>query len=260
MLAAVSIVVMPVASAGEDLATPLNLHAAERCERHPSAGFRLIYAHPVDASSRFQLLSGALVNAARRASSFVAASTPASPKRVRLVCGITEVALRAPANAADAFLSIRDQLLVRGYDDRDRKYVVWWDGPSPYACGEGSLVDDDRRDPRVNLNNEGPGFALVYRPSGSTFCDWTAVLHEMLHTLGAVQASAPHGTATGHCTDGDDVMCRRDVAGPEIDPVCASALFLDCRSDDYFSEAPAPGSYLATHWNVARSSWLADLG
>ncbi len=34
----------------------------------------------------------------------------------------------------------------------------------------------------------------------------------------------------------------------------------DCGRDDYFNPAPAPGSYLATHWNTYDSSFMAPCG
>jgi hypothetical protein len=34
----------------------------------------------------------------------------------------------------------------------------------------------------------------------------------------------------------------------------------DCGRDDYFNPSPAPGSYLATHWNTYDSAFLASCG
>jgi hypothetical protein len=34
----------------------------------------------------------------------------------------------------------------------------------------------------------------------------------------------------------------------------------DCGRDDYFSPSPAPGSYLATHWNTYDNAFLAPCG
>src|SRR5262249_10572725 len=86
--------------------------------------------------------------------------------------------------------------------------------------------------------------------------------HELGHTLGAVQLSAPHSNGAGHCTDEADRLCQNDdppalpttsvCTGPNDDDL------LDCNNDDYFNAHPAAGSYLDTHWNLARSGFLAS--
>ncbi|MDA0181978.1 hypothetical protein OJ997_16865 [Solirubrobacter phytolaccae] len=112
---------------------------------------------------------------------------------------------------------------------------------------------------------EAPGAgALGFWPEG--------FLHEITHTLGAVQWGAPHSTqprgqqnpAYGHCWQGVDVMCYAEDQGAasqlvnECGPVPgAITVSFDCGRDDYFSPAPAPGSYLATHWNTYDSAFLA---
>jgi len=97
-------------------------------------------------------------------------------------------------------------------------------------------------------------------------------LHEITHTLGAVQWGAPHSTqpagqqnpAYGHCWQGVDVMCYAEDQGAasqlvnDCGPVAgAITVSFDCGRDDYFSPAPAPGSYLATHWNTYDSAFMA---
>ncbi len=89
-------------------------------------------------------------------------------------------------------------------------------------------------------------------------------LHELFHTLGAVQPTAPNGTAGFHCTDEHDVLCYDDGSlnpGQSLVQRCGYADDrepLDCGGDDYFSVQPAPGSYLATRWNTARSMQLFE--
>jgi hypothetical protein len=98
-------------------------------------------------------------------------------------------------------------------------------------------------------------------------------LHEITHTLGAVQWGAPHSTqpagqqnpAYGHCWQGADVMCYAEDQGAasqlvnECAPVPgAITLSFDCGRDDYFSPAPPPGSYLASHWNTYDSAFMAS--
>lgn len=81
-------------------------------------------------------------------------------------------------------------------------------------------------------------------------------VHEVLHTLGSVNTSAPNSNGLGHCRDEDDIMCYPE-GGVETFGRCATGIeLLDCGSDDYFNARPAAGSYLSTHWNTANSRYL----
>jgi hypothetical protein len=64
-----------------------------------------------------------------------------------------------------------------------------------------------------------------------------------MHTLAAVEASAPHSTRNSHCTDEYDAMCYQDSSSGTMTYPCPSAheWLLDCNHDDYFSTAPAAG-------------------
>jgi hypothetical protein len=96
------------------------------------------------------------------------------------------------------------------------------------------------------------------------------VLHEVLHTLGAVQPSAPHFSGGAHCYELFDVMCYTpkddrtdpepylndcDISGDPPNP----GKPLDCGGDDYFNASPAPGTYLAAHWNLYNSAFLCQV-
>jgi hypothetical protein len=158
------------------------------------------------------------------------------------------------AQIADSDLMIA-ALQVKGYDRTDRKYVVWYDHP---GCGlaYGSAFDD--RPGPGNSHNGGPGYATV----GTECWTWHATAHELLHTLGAVQRSAPHATANSHCWDDEDIMCYDDGSIPDppgrLRVTCPHAPenHIDCNGDDYFNVSAPAGSYLATHWNVANSLFL----
>ncbi|MGW6931944.1 ricin-type beta-trefoil lectin domain protein [Lentzea sp. NPDC054927] len=164
-----------------------------------------------------------------------------------------------PQSAMSSPSAVADQLAARGYNRTDRKYLFWHDSG---GCGVAWGAPGDDRPGADNGYNSGPSYAAV----GTGCWTWQASGHELLHTLGAVQRSAPHSTAFGHCWDDQDIMCYNDGGIPNppggLVNVCPGAPEnqLDCGGDDYFHTNPAAGSYLATHWNVARSQFLTASG
>ena len=152
-------------------------------------------------------------------------------------------------------------------------------GSYDYGLGENVLGTVGDRRGSGNVHNRG-GFASVLfsrdglaAPGAGARSWWPeGFLHEISHNLGAVQWSAPHSTQPagstlagyGHCWQGADVMCYLEGPGaahamqydcPRVGGAIPQAY--DCGRDDYFNPAPPAGSYLATHWNVYDSAFLA---
>lgn len=162
---------------------------------------------------------------------------------------------------------MQDMLGAMGVAD-GTNLVVFADGlgSGDGVVGESTWEDDDNPDPRANRANQGNQAAMLYgddaygdmRYGGSA-----SLVHEMTHSLGSVNKSAPNATDYGHCTDEADVMCYVDSASTVTRQVCDyqgdQDGVLDCNRDDYFNPAPAAGSYLATHWNTYNSSYLCAL-
>jgi hypothetical protein len=161
-------------------------------------------------------------------------------------------------------------LYAAGFNRTDRRYVIWMDMSDVY-CGIAMNTFDDRpgQDNVLNGNpSAGLGlFARIDRPCwGVEAPDTLVESHEIAHTLGAVQPTAPNTSSTasvfyGHCIDEFDTMCYDDGTPKSLVLRCSSVYerLLDCQSNDYFSTKPPAGSYLATHWNTASSSFLVTV-
>jgi hypothetical protein len=149
--------------------------------------------------------------------------------------------------------TVRD-LTNQGYINNDRKYLVFTD--ANVYCGIAEMYLDDR--PTAdNLNNRG---SLIARVDSGCWRE-ISTTHELVHTLGAVQNSAPHSSGLGHCTDFFEVMCYDDGSGITASILCVGPndyYWLDCQEDDYFNMRPPAGSYLATHWNLVNNRFLSD--
>ena len=168
-------------------------------------------------------------------------------------CSIVVLSVTLPDTAFGSFKATVDALEQRGLKAPYSKYLVWAD--TDRVCGLAtSFVDDSPGLDNIN-NGSLPSYARIDRR-----CWGKVETHELVHMLGGVQRSATNGTAGFHCSDGLDVMCYDDrTAGSTQRAVCGKerVRILDCRNDDYFSTAAPRGSYLQTHWNTARSSFLA---
>jgi hypothetical protein len=143
-------------------------------------------------------------------------------------------------------------------------YLVWVDGNTAGVCGFATESSDDASSP-ANANNWDNAIGEIRTECGITL---GVALHEYMHMMGAVQATAPHSNNNGgfHCYEEWDIMCYHDAPNaPALVYTCPSAPneTLDCNNDDYFSgneprgvDPPVP--YIIDHWNTYHSNYLAD--
>jgi hypothetical protein len=184
-------------------------------------------------------------------------------------CRITVLRITVSPTGDDDFWSLTSELKWQlGFTDPDRKYLVFLDRNHPDICGQGDVVSwrndpsADDPSPATNPNNNIYGFAVIYNGCWSSN---VTIAHELGHTFGAVQGNSPNHSMWDHCVDEWDVMCYDDSGDARFPlrfecPDYSHNERLDCNHDDYFSTNPKPGSYLATHWNIANSSWLGTSG
>lgn len=221
---------------------------------------QLVYAHAADVRNRLPRVRGLLAQYAADADQQIAtaARQAGAGRRVRFVtnrgsrpCSPEITRVQLSRRGDDSFQNTIRELRAKGLDRTDRKYLVWVDA-AVGICGLGQIYNDDRPG-TANFNNTGPMYARVDTP-----CWGTSEDHELLHTLGAVQRSAPNATAAGHCTDTNDTMCYKDAGSTRLRRVCRKATDrqVDCRRNDYFNANPGRRSYLGRHWNTADSDWL----
>lgn len=225
-----------------------------------------IYAVPSDRPDRFEELAPSIRRWAAETDSVFASSAAryGETRHVRFVTDrrcqpVIERVELSPA-ADDNFRATVLELVARGYHRPDRRYLVWMD--SDVLCGIGQLHRDERTSGNLN---DGTGTGLVARIDARCWgllelIGTSVEAHELVHTLGGVNPTAPHATPLGHCTDDGDLMCYEDGPLTKLSEVCPPEgdALLDCNGDDYFHPRPAAGSYLATHWNVAGSPFLSS--
>ncbi|MCA1691912.1 MAG: DUF4214 domain-containing protein, partial [Actinobacteria bacterium] len=226
---------------------------------------QLVYARPANAADRYPSLAASFQLWAAQVDDIVnqSAAETGGTRRIRFVhdaaCQPTVVRVQLSTTGDDNFLNTINEMRAQGYNRSDRKYLVWMD--ANVYCGIAEAYDD-ARPTADNPNNGRAGVqGMVARVDNGCWGSPNSVeAHELVHNLGAVQSGSPNATVNGHCTDDYDRMCYADGPGVTARVVCSSTSQenrLDCNKNDYFSTAPAPGGWLATHWNTANSVFLS---
>lgn len=253
-------------STGEDLGS-YALTGSVACDGDGVSGNRVqaVYARASDQPDNYDTYAASFQAwAANIDSEFIdSALETGGNRRPRWVtdanCNIVVARVTLSPTGDDNFSNSANEIKTQGFDRSDRKYLMWVDATQ--YCGISQLYSDDSAT-STNSNNRGPTYARVDR--GCWGLKSGAEAHELMHTLGGVQYTAPNTSGGGHCIDENDRMCYAD--GPNMAAANGKAMIylcpttherlFDCNHDDYFTTAPVSGSYLATHWNTANSSFL----
>ncbi len=266
---------------------------------------KVIYAYPADVGNRLPTY-GPIIQAGVRSISEFVASESGGAQSIRFDVGtfegphcldIQRVSLPRSRDyysspPFEAFEKVGNDVIPRlGPQGGPRNYLIYADAVAPSGiAGEAqALISPGVTDLPSSgaLHDKGDLFSMLYGRGGSDFFGSQEVfapgttsrlqvevaLHEVSHTLGAVQFSSPHSSGAGHCNDQYDLMCYEDggpgslfvspncngAASAPNDPYSAEFQAWDCNKDDFFNPAPAGGSYLATHWNLAQSAFLCTV-
>ncbi|MFD9130670.1 RICIN domain-containing protein, partial [Kitasatospora sp. NPDC059571] len=233
---------------------------AVACDGDGSTGNRVqvVYAHGPGKDRYAQYAASFRTWAADADAIYLAsAQETGGVRHIRFVtaadCTPSVLDVELPDSALAEFGAMNSALASKGFNRKDRKYMVFAD--ANVYCGIGTFNGDERPG-QDNLSNFGPSYG---RTDSGCWSGATAA-HELGHNLGAVNNSAPNSSKGAHCTDEWDIMCYSDTPYyPTMRTVCPDRGHderLDCNHDDYFNTSPKPGSYLATHWNVANNSFL----
>ncbi|MGN6300542.1 MAG: hypothetical protein ACTHN8_05555 [Angustibacter sp.] len=254
----------------------LTQHVSPSCTGTGTDGNRVqvLYAYEAGQTNGLAALKATLQSYVADVDDTFALSSPDGNRRVRWVTTSSCVPdIRAVQVPAGSFSNtstygldeIATAAEAAGIQTTNRKLLTFAD--SYNICGIGEIYSDDTA---ASTNTNNTASAMVARVDRTCWAmaasGHSTPAHELMHMLGGVQESAPHSTTLGHCTDENDVMCYQDGgldhtgAYAVMTQVCqasADERLFDCGHDDYFNAGtPASGSYLATHWNTARSSYL----
>ena len=271
--AARAAVAPPVQWCGTDLAT------TDRPDAVAGRQVHVIYATPNDGVDRFSLLGTAIstdlgAGAAwwqrqdfTRVPRFDLAAFPCFPSIGAL--DISDVRLPHDSyyfsDADGRFGRVRDDLVAAGFSNLNKKYLVYYDTPSPLpdgVCGQGhqdqanggaSGYAEVYIAPNIRSSPYENGCGNIESPDDRGGYSAIVAVHELLHTFGAVDATSAPGPP--HSCFGDRAhACDNplDIMQPAGHTYWLDNTYLDFGNDDYYAHS-------GTWWDVQDSTWLRHL-
>ncbi len=224
--------------------------------------FQVVYAYKEGTPNRISAVREQILTTIDQASELFDLSAQQTggrrePRFVTNGCEVDIQAVALPGEAFDDFWVLNDTMRKMGFSGTYRNAVVFMEPEVPGMCGYAMVGPDSQPGVRNRSNIGGATARIAYREG----C-WKPglVAHEMMHTIGAVQADAPNASRYYHCVDEYDLMCYQDADGVVMHVACSDKELgqarFDCNGDDYFSFKPT--GYLASHWNAANSVFLDD--
>jgi len=222
----------------------------------------LVYAIPSDGDDSGLDLDGTIAESVGVAQGWLAGQTGGRSFRLDTFNGEPDITFlqlsRTDEEIADEGPFVREaleqELVAAGLDEPDKRYEVFYDGTSTFACGGGAWPP--------TLPGKVAALYLHGLPNSAVPCDRNAFasaggvprywefswIHELVHTLGFVATCAPNHTRAGHVsTPTNDLMYAGDA------PWNLNGVVLDDENDDYYAhdDAGCP--------DLADSPYLTDL-
>jgi len=213
----------------------------DRPDEDSRPSLHVVYAVPRDGEDRGLDTSGALASSVAAFQTWLAGETGGLSFRLDTFSAELDVTFvrleRTDAELAARGAYVRDEieaeLASRGLLGAGKVYAVYYDGSSTWSCGGGAWPPRlPGRVAAMYLKGAPPGAACAANPlaapGGLPGYFEFAMLHEILHTLGAAADCAPHHTLAGHVSDSPNDLMWAGDAPWQLPPR------LDIGRDDYF--------------------------
>jgi hypothetical protein len=227
--------------------------------------WRIIYARPSGAGDRYSSLLPWIRQAVYDASGYMDDQMGNRSVRLKFQCPsgstiptVASVALPTSAAAAN-ILTIERDLRAKGYNKKYEHYMVFYDGTlrddKNVATAGIATMYDDRTAGSTNIHNGGSNapdgiFAVEGNWRGG-MPTWEVFLHEMSHTMGAVQDGAPYSDQATHVINAMFPAGTGDIMLASIDTYYGRSYY-DYGWDSYADPRGTAGTgWLAQNWNLA---------